>query len=36
MATLVPDSGQYQNITRDQLTGDQFFKYIAIKCSTTN
>lgn len=24
MATLVPDSGQYQNITRDQLTGDQF------------
>ena len=24
MATLVPDSGQYQNTTRDQLTGDQF------------
>jgi hypothetical protein len=24
MATLVPDSGQYANATRDQLTGDQF------------
>lgn len=24
MATLVPDSGQYQDVTRDQLTGDQF------------
>jgi hypothetical protein len=24
MATLVPDSGQYENVTRDQLTGDQF------------
>lgn len=24
MATLVPDSGQYANVTRDQLTGDQF------------
>jgi hypothetical protein len=24
MATLVPDSGQYANTTRDQLTGDQF------------
>jgi hypothetical protein len=24
MATLVPDTGQYQGVTREQLTGDQF------------
>lgn len=24
MATLVPDSGQYANVTRDQLSGDEF------------